>query len=308
MELPFLLVKWATAFFLTPLSSNSPCRYSPADLLACLQAMIHEIRIRSQAISADLPNRPLNISKPRDPRGWFKRQINRLSRNWLFRWDCQWIPPKDRAAEAAAQQARLSTLDNPVINLQLAVQRSLYLSCKSSKHDFPTLNQYDPWYSIWLEPIIQKLHPKVLELLSQKVLAKYLLSKSNPLELFEKIMLRLLKISPDKNGHELVSAIDQLLQTKGLWLKRVFRMLEDRAAPWWAESLLADSDEYIFAFLPQDDLKITIKKTDIDSCVVPWNRQAYGVLRLLQGCKPESLFNDDTGNTNPKREWIPFVK
>lgn len=304
-ELPLLLVKWAMAFFLTPLPPNSQCRSTPADLLACLQATVHEIRIRSQAISADLPNRP-PISKPKDPRGWFKRQINRLSRNWLFQWDCQWTPQKDRAAEAATQQARLASLDIPVMNLQLAVQRSLNLSRKNPNHDFPILNQYDPWYNIWLEPIIQKLHPKVLELLSQKALAKYLLSNSNPLELFEKIMLSQLKISPDKNGYELVRAIDQLLQTKGLWLKQVFRMLEDRAAPWWAESLLADSDEYIFAFLPQDDFEKTKKKTDMDSRLVPWDRQAYGVLRLLQGCKPESLLDDDTRNTNPKREWIPI--
>jgi len=288
-ELPRQIYKWAASFFCCSIDRKSNNIRSPADLLACLICAVDELAIRSQAISADLQNRPIRVPKPKDPRGWFKRLINRICFNRYFRWSPKRITPHNQSAAIASQKARLEVLTIPIMNIQLSIQQALHTPPERGSRYNMDLNRKGTWYRKWLEPVIFENHSVVLETIRDNKHLPSLESGGNPLFYFEQQLLNQLKISPKKKGLELVNAIDRLVKANGIWLQQIISMLEERAAPWWSESRVADAEEYTFVLVPQNDYSRILEKANLPSSTVPWEYDAYGVIRFIQGCKPEVL-------------------
>ncbi len=284
--LPWHLARWAAGFFPGWPVGEGPAAPTPADLQACLGEMVNELAVLSQHLGANLPNIRLYAQRPRDPRGWFKRLVNWCSFDRLFRWEPRWEPPPDHAAHDAARRARLASLDHVLMNSQTAVEMALAALRETAGQQPIASREANPWPRDWAATLIRKLtgRPEVA-----KLVAKALLAGVSPLKVFRGRLVRCLNIPAAARGPALIQAIASALDRDSDCLREVLRGLAEQAAPWWDDAVDPRAEQHQFICVPQAQLDASAEAVDVGWRAVPWHREAYAALTLLQGCVPTEL-------------------
>ena len=299
------LARWQAAFFF-PNAAGA----TPADLRATQVALVDGLAARSRRLAADLPNYRVMPPEPVDPRGWLKRLLNYLTGGWLFPWHCDWQPPPDTLADAAARWARLAALDEAVMNSQLAVARLLEKLSRPAESD-PT-GVGVPWPEEATARLTEKMEAMAQEgrLGDRDRVARGILSGADGLlEEFERAGLERLPINPRARGIAFAEQVAAALGWAEDWPRHMVRELLEQAAPWWGEPVAPDVQDYAFICAPTEEFLRAVRAADPGTRAVLQQEETVAVFRFLQGCVPQQVAACLKDGQKPRRgslrTWIP---